>query len=212
MSIVLLCIFGALAAAHVIIILIGNRRLQAITKICLLPVLALYYYFSAGTFLAQVLFALFFGWIGDLFLIKIRKPYFAIVGIFSFLAGHICYILSMLTFITTIKVTALVISIIVIFCFELRVFVISKPEKKMLIPALCYGLIIAVMFVCALQIMLCLMNAAGFIIFAGSICFIVSDSFLAYYSFRKMTKRVNFLIMLTYITAQACIVVGIGMN
>lgn len=210
MSGVFLSLFALAAAANALSIRCKRARIQAVAKICLLPLLAAYYCTEARLFLPQVMLALFFGWVGDLFLIKIKRPYFVIAGLSGFLIGHLCYIFSLLPFIALPHMSALVVSSAGICAFALGVFAAVKPAKKLLAPAVCYSLALAALLVCAVQLMLCRRDAAGFSIAAGSLCFLASDTVLAYFSCRKMTPRVNFAVMLTYSAAQSCLIIGLA--
>jgi uncharacterized membrane protein YhhN len=64
------------------------------------------------------------------------------------------------------------------------------------------------MVIFALQVFMANERDFGGFVFAGSLCFMVSDSMLAYDTFRKKIKYGSFLIMLTYILAQLFITLG----
>jgi uncharacterized membrane protein YhhN len=197
------------AAAHFVFLFFEKKIPQALTKICLLPLLAGVYVLGAKYFFVPVILALFFGWGGDIFLLKIREIKFFRMGLASFLLGHLCYIFSFIFFAGTVNIMILVISLVGAIPLGFAVHSIIRPKKEMNLPAIVYEIIIMLMSLSALQLLFARRDRYGLLIFAGSLCFLFSDTFLAYCTFRTRPKYAGFVVMLSYIAAQSGIVLGL---
>lgn len=210
MKIFALGLFFVLGALHLAFILWGSPRIQRITKVLLLPFLGWYYAASAETFLVLVLLAAILGWIGDVLLIKIQNEVFFKAGLISFLLGHLLYIPAMFFFAGTVRVPLLIISIIAAVPLGALIPRFIKPNKSLRIPVICYGIIIELMSLSALQLMAARPEFWGILVFMGSLCFLISDSILGYFTFRTLSKYGSFFIMFFYIIAQGSIVIGLA--
>ncbi|MDR2759757.1 MAG: lysoplasmalogenase [Spirochaetaceae bacterium] len=201
------CILGGL---HLALILWGSPRAQGITKTLLLPLLAWYYIAAAEKFLVIVLLAVIFGWIGDVLLIKIQKEAFFKAGLASFLLGHLLYIPALFFFAG--RAPGLVFVIGIIFAVPLGILIqrCIKPSKALRIPVIVYGIIIELMSLSALQLMTARPEAWGILVFIGSLCFLISDFILGYFTFRTISKYGSFFIMFFYILAQGGIIAGLA--
>jgi uncharacterized membrane protein YhhN len=202
-------LFAGASAAHLAFLWFGKDTPRNIAKGCLLPLLAGAYIFGANNISVPVLLALALGWGGDLFLLKISDMKFFRLGLVSFLAGHLCYIVSLVSFTGALHATALVVSIAVAVPLVFSVHSLIKPEKKMTLPVVVYEIIITLMSMSALQLLLSRRDGYGLLVFAGSLCFLFSDTLLAYSTFRTGSKCASFAVMFSYIAAQAAIVLGL---
>ncbi|GHV61993.1 hypothetical protein AGMMS49587_07590 [Spirochaetia bacterium] len=203
-------LFAAIALTHLISLCFDHPRLQNVTKVCLLPLLLVAYLLSAESLRLIIILAMAFGWGGDILLIKINNKTFFQLGLGCFLLGHICYILSLLMFTPTVHFTVLVISCIAAIPAGVIFLKIVHPDKAMMIPVIAYSVILGSMVLCALQFLLNQGGIIGAAVFAGSLCFMVSDSLLAYFTFQKIPKYGNILVMFPYILAQAGLVLGLA--
>jgi uncharacterized membrane protein YhhN len=203
----LFCVLGAL---HLALILWGSPRIQRITKVLLLPPLAWYYAAAAETFLVMVHLAVILGWIGDILLIKIENAAFFKAGLASFLLGHLLYIPVMLSFAGTVRIPLFIVSIIVALPLGLLIQRLIKPNKSLRIPVILYGIIIELMSLSALQLMAARPEFWGLLVFIGSLCFLISDSILGYFTFRTISKHGSFFIMFFYMIAQGSIIIGLA--
>jgi uncharacterized membrane protein YhhN len=104
------------------------------------------------------------------------------------------------------NIIALIISVAAVVCLGIIIFKMIQPTNDMKIPVIAYETIIMIMAVFALQLFLAKGGLFGIFVFAGSICFVSSDTMLAFATFRK--KRLNVPVMLTYIAAQLLITLG----
>ena len=89
------------------------------------------------------------------------------------------------------------------------VFRLIKPTKEMRIPVIVYMIVLVAMNLAGFQVFLLNPGVAGLLILSGCFNFMVSDTILAYYTFRKLKLSGAVLIMAYYILAQAEIVMGL---
>jgi uncharacterized membrane protein YhhN len=207
---IFIALFTGISAAHLIFSLFHKSIPQALTKICLLPLLGAFYVFAAKNFFIPVLLALFFGWGGDIFLLKSDNDRFFRLGLLSFLTGHLCYIPSFIFFTAALNIPALVISAAAAVPLALLIHLLIKPEKSMNLPTIIYEIIILLMSLSALQLWLFRRDNWGLLVFTGSLCFLISDTLLAYFTFRHKPKHGDFFVMLTSIAAQGGIIGGMA--
>lgn len=187
-----------------------RRIFQGTSKTLLLPLLGLYYFFSASVFLPSVIFAAFFGCLGDTILFNVRKEKNLLAGLLSFLLGHILYVISLSTFADP-NVRLLVISTVIMLILEIGILQVIRPERNMLLPVILYTLVIGAMSIFAFLVMVQHRDFPGILVFGGSVFFIISDTILARFVFRgSLTKYVDCWVMSTYILAQACLITGLG--
>jgi uncharacterized membrane protein YhhN len=72
-----------------------------------------------------------------------------------------------------------------------------------------YGLAIGLLVVFSLQVFILYKSISGILFVIGSVLFLVSDAVLVYFNtIRTMTKNSLAVVMLSYIVAQAFIVIG----
>ena len=208
LKLISLAILGVVSVVYLISLFFKQGIFQSVLKSCLMPLVLAVYIFGADKILLPVVLGLVFGWAGDVLLLKISDLRFFRLGLASFLIGHIFYIIAMFAFAGPFHVTALVISIVIAACIGVLLFKIIRPAVEMSIPVIAYETIILTMAIFALQLFLAQGSSFGALVLAGSICFVVSDSTLAYDTFRKGPKYGFFIVMLTYIAAQLLITLG----
>jgi len=208
LDVVFLIILAVVSVVYLISLFFKYGLLQAVLKGCLLPLILAVYIFGAEKILIPVVLALFFGWLGDVFLLKIEKILSFRLGLASFLIGHLCYIAAMYNFARPFHITALVCGVTAAVVLGFCIFKTIRPNNEMRIPVIFYEIVIMTMVISALQVFLAKGGQFGAFVFAGSLFFMVSDSLLAYDTFREKIKFGSFFIMLTYILAQLLITLG----
>lgn len=212
-QVIFLVILGIVSVVYLISLTFKPGLFQFILKGCLIPLVLAVYVFGGNIILAPVVLALVFGWAGDVLLVRISNIMWFRFGLASFLIGHICYCIAMFGFMHPINVPVLVISVIVALSFCFIAYRAVKPSKQMKIPVIAYEVIIMVMAVFAFQLFLVQINAGnvmfGALVFAGSICFVISDTLLALKTFRRV--KIYFGVMVFYIAAQLLITLGFCM-
>jgi len=210
-NIVLLCIFVYASVGNLMAWSYNKPLWVLLTKPLLMPVLAIYYVLNCVTVEYILVFALLFAFLGDFFLIWPQKKIFFIGGLVFFLIMQLLYII----FITTKQLTPEMFSLPVILAAlgfliagVLIYLNLNKFLKEMKIPVLVYMLVILTIgFLCFVN-MLGNFNRFNLLEFLGALFFIVSDTILAFDSFKKPVKMANLWIMSTYINAQLFLFAG----
>jgi uncharacterized membrane protein YhhN len=213
---IFLILFALISVVHVTAIYIRKGKLRRISKIFIVPTLLAAYIAGQGTPLIFPVLALLFGWLGDALLLRINEKAYFRLGLASFLLGHVSYII---TFIECLgffgsgagrfNIAAMLVFIPIAIVVGVMVFRFIKPPKEMIVPVLLYMIAIEVMAFWGLEIFILNPGIAGFLIFAGALCFMVSDTILAHFTFGKLTLPGAVMIMVLYIMAQAGIVIGL---
>lgn len=198
------------------------RMLMYVTKVMLMPLLALYFYHQSKEVKNYkfIYFALFFSWWGDIFLMFPRNEtspnakLLFICGLVSFLIGHLNYIIHFMkevkpkTKVTTIveKPYLILPFLVFIFLFLNLLYPTLGPMK---LPVTVYGIVITCMMMAAFN-RKNLVNSISFIlVFLGAILFVFSDSCIAINLFYKPFELARIAIMSTYIIAQLLIIRGV---
>jgi len=219
---ILFAVFILISVFHVFTIALQKEKLRQISKCLVIPFLLAVYIAGAGNKFLFPIPALILGWIGDVMLLKIEKKGHFILGLVSFLLGHILYIFTFIYIIglfgtgglsggkaVYFNIPAMVIFVPPVVVLTLVVFRLIKPTKEMSIPVILYMTVLVAMNLVGFQVFLSNPGAAGLLILSGCFNFIVSDTILAYYTFRKLKLLGAVLIMVYYILAQAEIIMGL---
>ena len=211
-------VFILVSVFHIFAIALRKEKMRRASK-CLVMPLLIAVYIAAGK--RRGFFpipALALGWVGDVLLIKIEKKTHFMLGLASFLLGHVFYIIAfmhLLGFFTggnaagSINAAALLIFTPSAAVLGMVVFRLIKPTKEMFIPVILYMAVLVTMNLLGFQVSLFYPGAAGLLIVSGCFNFIVSDTLLAYYTFRKLKLLGAVLIMVYYLLAQAEIIMGL---
>ncbi|MCL1811917.1 MAG: lysoplasmalogenase [Treponema sp.] len=186
-----------------------KEGLRKITKCCLMPALLVFYFFGAEQILVLVIAALVFSWAGDIFLINKDKPLFFRLGLAAFLVSHIFYSVAFLTLAGSVNNMALIISVVIAIPLGLAMLKLLNADPPMKIPVTAYAVVIILMSISAFQLMLARPGFAGILIFAASVVYLFSDTFMAYLLFHGKPKHFNVITMIPYIIAQGGIIMGL---
>jgi uncharacterized membrane protein YhhN len=208
--ILFIALFIAAAVTHLMSIFTGSDRVRKATKVCLLPLLLAVYMASAKNFFTAVLLAIVFDWGGDVLLLRSDEKKFFRLGLFCFLAGHLCYIFTLIKFTGTFNGRALAVSAMVAAVLSVGALRLISPGKDMRLPVIAYMVVLELMVFGSLQLLLYRGDLIGAVIFGGSLCFLFSDTVLGYFIFRILPKYGDAVIMLPYILAQTGIVWGLA--
>ena len=196
-----------------------NEKLIYITKPLMMPLLALYYTVSSiemNVFNWLIVAALLAGCAGDVFLMLKGNENYFLLGMVSFLLGHVFYIISFILSMGTNIVLMLIagpllfVPVLVILYFTFPKFKDKMGDYK--IPVYVYMGVILLMHVFAILrvTQYPLLCSCFYSTYIGSILFILSDSLIAVDKFgEKKIPRIRHYIMETYIFAQLFIITGI---
>jgi uncharacterized membrane protein YhhN len=222
-----LVVFAVVSVAHIAFIILQKEKLRRVSKVLIIPpLLGAYIAGTGGNALLFPIPALVLGWLGDVLLIKIEKKFNFMLGLAAFLLGHLCYTIAFAeisgffgfggfagglagNLARTINIPAVAIFVPQVLILGIVVFRLIKPLKEMFVPVIFYMTVLAVMGLFGLQAFLFNPGFAGLLIISGCFNFMISDTILAYYTFRKEKISGSVLIMFFYILAQAEIVLGL---
>ena len=215
-SSVFLYLFLIVSAAELLALQVGWEVLHLISK-PLIVLSLIGYYWSLSTARSVVfVVALLFCWAGDVFLLfQGGASSFFLLGLVSFLIGHVLYILSYRYFrwkdtsrelLGTQKVRF---ALPIVLAGTGLVVVLYPSLGDLEIPVMIYALVLTLMVLNAVFRYGRTSSASFWFAFAGAVLFMISDSLLAINKFMNPLPQASLLIMLTYIAAQYLIVEGI---
>ena len=199
----------------------GNHKskyvvLRYISKPLLMVLLIGLYSTAVPTLVWFVIFALGFGWIGDIFLMFDHKSNFYLLGSGAFLLGHISYILDYsLTFgnIASFPLWRLILYLPVLLVFFLYAFprINGRMKGKEKPVTMIYGLFLLLMALATLFRLpaVDILDPTFLYVWLGALLFVASDAILAVDRFHKRISRAMVLIMSTYAIGQFLIVYGL---
>ncbi|MFX0187025.1 MAG: lysoplasmalogenase [Candidatus Hodarchaeota archaeon] len=214
-----LVLFFVFTASDIAAVAKEKKILEHISKPLLMPLLVLYYIFGAIAINIDwlIVVALLCGCAGDIFLMLENKDKWFIYGMAAFLLGHIFYIISFLLSVG-VNIIAFPIYGYVLLIPVIFILLLTFPKYKdhmgdLKIPVYIYMVAILTMHVTAI-LRLALFEIycpCFFLVWFGSILFMISDSMIAIDTFNKEMKipNIRIYIMLTYILGQFLIVQGV---
>lgn len=207
-------LFLVLLGADLAVIMTGNESWRYFTKASLMPVLAIYFFLYVHSFPSSfkkwIIMALVFSWAGDILLqLEDKGSIFFLLGLSSFLLAHCCYI----AFFLSIRIREgiksrplLLLPVILYYVFLIRL--LSPYLHEMNIPVRVYGIVISFMLLLALHLPYSSRRMAAWLMVAGAISFLLSDSLLAVNKFYEAFPLAGIFIMATYGLAQLFITQG----
>ncbi|MCR4939717.1 MAG: lysoplasmalogenase [Treponemataceae bacterium] len=226
MSFYLLCLpFFIVSAIHIATCFFPMNRLSKITKVLTMPLLALAVLLlnDAGNKL-YLTCALIAGCFGDYFLLRpVTKKKF-LRGVFSFFIGHAFYLLILIPLSRFWLLPPWCVVIIVI-VYSFVVFgiynILKRPKGIRGFAAVVYAfMLLLINFTCLSAILTVLFDTGNvadislsvWLIFAGNMTFLVSDSLLSITMFKEDFKFSRVAVMTTYLAAQFLLVLGLIQN
>lgn len=219
---VLLSLYLLVGATNLLGLALGENwaHLHQIAKPLLMPCLMVFVWLERKEIHAfgWIMAALSFSWMGDIFLMNAGSMWF-ILGLSSFLIAHVCYIRrfalggnkadsTMLKKIPWLEA--------LVFAVFLNVFLWLWPTLgEMKLPVTIYSIVIYLMVLLAFSREGRIPNSSYWIVLAGAILFVLSDSLIAISRFSGPEVTIPWAgiwIMLTYTAAQGLIVWGIRLE
>jgi uncharacterized membrane protein YhhN len=209
-------IFLAVLLVNLLAVYLNNQILRSVSKPLLMPVLT--FYFLAQTkmvrshFKTWIVFALFFSWIGDIFLMfEEQRPVFFLYGLICFLVAQVFYIIFFhnIRMKESIRGNALFLLLVVIY-YGILISVLSPYLGNMKLPVRIYGVVLSFMLMLAMHTILGKNKKSGLWMLIGAVLFVASDSLLAFNKFLSPFNYAEMIIMLTYGLSQLFITEGAG--
>lgn len=205
-------VYFLLFAVHLYSIIEDVSTVRMVTKPLICTSLIAYLWISTGlksVFQKLIAAGLFFGWLGDIFLMLPNKFLF---GLAAFLIGHILYVIAFIRqtspfALSRDKLYILVAGFLAVYSYYF--YTILAPslgvEKY---PVIAYIIVIALMGLFSYTRKHQTNISSFLLIFLGALLFIVSDSILAANKFVAYIANSGLMIMCTYMLAQYAITLG----
>jgi len=187
--------------------------LNWIFKPLIIPALACYAYLLKEKKLNRfILAALFFSWLGDLFLMfQQSNELFFIIGLIAFLIAHIFYIIVFYaSFTKTLKPKQMMLFVIPVLLYGIGFMLILAPNlNELLVPVAVYATTICTMLIFALMRYQQVNSISFWVTFTGALLFVLSDSTIAINKFLQPFALAYPVIISLYAVGQYLIVKGI---
>lgn len=215
---VVLCM---VSAVHLIACCLHRDGLRKPTKVFIVPLVICLHVSICGFRYPLLLLGLFFGWLGDIFLIPKDRKLTFFMGAFFFMVGHAFYIwndfatgLPQAVYRSLGSVSVLAAMLAAVAIGFLALWLLRKRISKLMLAAfMIYMLALLSMAGILVYSMLGVgLSVASVLISAGAMLFAFSDFLLGAGIARAFKIKNNrFLVMLTYILAQTGIAVGFAL-
>ena len=198
------------AAVHLVLLAAGKENGIFISKVLLMPELALLVWLNRGLVRTPLLLiALFWCWMGDVLLqFSGGQDNFFLFGLASFLLGHLFYMFTFRKLQQGGKLVWWWLIPVAAYVFFL-LYTVWPGLGEMRIPVLAYAVVITLMLVFALRRYRGTTTISFSTVAAGAILFIISDSLIACNTFHETIRYASIAIMSTYALAQYLIVQGL---
>ena len=210
-----LSVYIGFSIFYLLITAFNQEDIARILKPFLLPILVFAVASSTHFGTKKTLItALTFSWIGDVILLFADKgEIYFILGLVAFLVSHVFYIVlfSKQTISKTISNKLSFgagIGLILLYFFGM-ITTLGPKLGSLTIPVVIYAVVISTMLFYALKGSFQWNTIPYQSVLIGAVFFISSDSILAFNKFDQPIPYASFLIMITYLAAQFCIVWGI---
>ena len=193
-----------------------HEDIRKFTKCLLMPFLALSYYLGCPKekFSKVILFAILFGYLGDILLL-IEGLF--LLGVVSFLVGHLLYIATFFaeTGLKNYRKNLLVFLLVCVVYFYIETEVLGYFRPALVKfglwgPLFVYTSILSALNISSALYAYCYRNIYSILAYIGSIIFYVSDCILAKQLFFEYNKYYQISIMFTYILGQSLISLGMA--
>ncbi len=199
----LIYLFFIILLADVFAIVTDNHNLQIVFKPLLMIVLGIHYRLSVTRVNKLFVLALYFAFIGDVFLLFDNNlPYF-LGGIASFLVMHLFYIAIFSTFLQEKSLSVFAKGIVPFLCyFSLILLLIFNQLNELLIPVLVYGGVISLFGTVSLVNYVQKQSTDNLWLLIGAVLFIISDSLIAINRFYFPHLVFEVLVIVLYAVSQ----------
>jgi len=194
-------LFFVVAISDVIGIIFNITWLQIVSKPLIILTLFVLYYFSAEQRNNWYLLALFFSFLGDVFLLD-KTGYF-LLGIVSFLITQILFIKLIISQLRKVHANHIIITMLpFVVYFTVLISTIKENLTEFLIPVVIYGIAISFFGMVSLLNYFINKSKRSIVLLIGAVLFIASDSMIALNKFHEPRIIYPVAIMITYIFAQ----------
>ncbi|MHA1821392.1 MAG: lysoplasmalogenase [Promethearchaeota archaeon] len=220
--IVFLVVLSLILALEIRFELQGDKKGVYIFKPMLMPVIAIFYVGYMGIYKSGLnqyasifIIGLVFGFLGDIFLIESSSKKRFMMGLVAFLVGHLLYLITYILILSDISKTTHTINPLYLVFYVpmvlLLIFMIPKVVKSMgdmKIPGAVYAIVISFMHIVSTIFILYGITPFSFLLWSGSLSFLVSDFILAWNKFKSPIKLYKLWNMSTYVFGQYLMTLG----
>jgi len=189
-----------------------SRKIRFISKPLCLPLLAGYYLSAAPEADPLVLIALFFGFLGDLFLLRQKRRRMFLAGLAAFLAGHVVYTLYFAGTIVYYRLVSPWFFLALLFYLAGSagiLWLLKGNPRSIRGPVIGYLCVISLLNFTVLGRLWSYSGAPFWLPLAGTLLFMASDSLIAYRNFHRRLSWISRAVSLTYLLAQFFLIRGI---
>lgn len=208
----LLAAYAVVAGLHLLFCATGTNAGKTITKVLLMPMLLCYYLLATWSVYPLAIAAILLGWSGDILLLWPKKRICFLSGLGCFLLGHICYsammgcwIGNLLTILPGVLISGVVLGGVGYAAYR----TLAGSIAGMRAAVIAYLVVILLMTWIAFWSLLTDQGCSGKLLFAGGVCFVISDYILARETFLRQHRWGDFAVMSTYVAAQFFLVCGL---
>lgn len=182
----------------------------AFTKVLLMPSLLFFLWMHVANKPILILLALFFSWLGDIFLLKSFISVRFMLGLGSFLVAHIFYITFFVKEIKSSHHPLYKSHFWLILLFWIAMMTILLPNTGAFsLPVALYAGVILTMLYFAIARKNVVFHESFIWVAGGAILFVLSDAMIAIHKFVIEIPLARILIMTTYLIGQGAIITGI---
>ena len=208
-------LFVADTAAHLFAVAHKKERLRRVTKVLLMPLLALTFSllwlsFFSGAFPWVVVAGLLMGCAGDTLLLNHHHKAGLPLGLAAFSAGHVLYIVQIWR--TAVPPAWWAVAVLALAYCAVVSWVYKKLwpylQKAFRFAALGYMLLISALSFSAAAAAAASFSLGAALLLSGTLLFMLSDGILSFEVFRRETRGGHLKVMAPYIAAQALIAAG----
>jgi uncharacterized membrane protein YhhN len=204
-----LVLFWLVSIVHLGAAFLAKDELRRFTKLFLIPLLLMYYVARTGAKFYPVVFALIFGWIGDVFLVRTNRKKYLKFGLLFFLLGHFAYIAAFAYYISAVNLRVIPVAAVLALLLALGVYRLDKPPRRLLIPGAIYYFTLEILNIVVFMLLIANRDLVSLLAFSGAMLFLISDTILGYFNFSAHSRRSHFYIMLPYLSAQFLLVLSL---
>ncbi len=192
-----------------------NNPNRIFSKAMLMPLLAFAYVRGQSNnthFARLILTALFFSWLGDIFLeLSSRESFYFLIGICCFLTTHILYIVYFLGIksnrMSYLKKRPVMLLVILALIIEL-LYILWPNLGALRLPVVAYAMTIGTMLATAAWQYEKIPLKPALLFVCGAFLFVLSDSALAINRFHRPFEGGGIFVMISYVAAQILIILG----
>ena len=181
---------------------------RKVTKVLLLPLLSFAYLLLSESPSVFPLLALLFAWIGDILLLFPSRTKLFLVGAGCFALCHVCYAITFFPHGGPYRYLLLLLPILALWLSFTQTRIRPLLPQSLRTPCLLYCILLGLSGGMAIVLSVSRFTLPHLFVGLGGLCFLCSDAILLLHRYRGI-PRGDFLISLTYIPAQTCLILGL---